>query len=244
MNVNRTAEYDDCVESAKKLISSGEDVNAQCEFGFTALHIAANHGFTEAAEILLQNGAAKSLSLTTHSYGSTPLHVAANNGSARCVLLFIQYGANINALNESGKKPSDVAMFKSLAAAIEGKVSWDVAIQEAEAYILAREQALDRESQFRSEFQGGFSIVDMGKIRSYDADSSDNSDLDEDIHVSPTPPGETYPFAQQRNSLKSSPFLLFKQKVESKKNSLVDEISETGSTLRRMFCCCIPGSSR
>jgi hypothetical protein len=101
---------DDCLTW---LINHGADVNAvvlqakEIQFdpiGWTALHVAARHGYLSATELLLKCGADPNRQAQD---GSTPLHIAAQhyNLYKRLIRTLIDAGADVNAVNNAGNTP-------------------------------------------------------------------------------------------------------------------------------------------
>ena len=91
------ADYPGC---ARYLISKGEDVNAREEYGFSAIGVAASHGWTEGVKELSSLGA--NVNLPTKE-GYTPLMFASgSNGSIDSMKVLIDHGANVNARTNMG----------------------------------------------------------------------------------------------------------------------------------------------
>jgi ankyrin repeat protein len=76
----------------KILISGNADVNAKMKGGVTALHIAAEHGLVEIAQVILKHEGAH----TVDERGFTPLLCATEKGNDNVVKLFIAEGADID----------------------------------------------------------------------------------------------------------------------------------------------------
>jgi len=92
------------VETAKKLISHGANVNAECADGWTALH-AACRGI-EVAEVLLDAGATVRNILTED--GTSELHIAVKHGNEKAVKALLEHGANPLLKDSCGNKPSEM----------------------------------------------------------------------------------------------------------------------------------------
>jgi ankyrin repeat protein len=91
------------------LISQGASVNAEQEYGMTALHSAAAGRSKDVAELLIANGAKVD---AKQPQGGTPLGVAASWGAKDVVLLLLDHGADVNAEYEyvqQKRKPLDDA---------------------------------------------------------------------------------------------------------------------------------------
>ena len=95
------------VEIIKLILAKKVNVNARGIYDGTALHDAVVFRHKEAAEALLDAGAA----IDAMSNDGTPLHAAAREGLTEVTELLIRRGANVNAINKYGKKtPLDVAL--------------------------------------------------------------------------------------------------------------------------------------
>mmetsp|Transcript_24269 Transcript_24269/g.33318 ORF Transcript_24269/g.33318 Transcript_24269/m.33318 type:complete len:163 (+) Transcript_24269:133-621(+) len=70
-----------------------------------ALYVAAENGFPEIVQILLERGA----KVETPKNKKTPLYIAAQRGHQRVVQVLLEKGANMNFLNEDGKTPLYIA---------------------------------------------------------------------------------------------------------------------------------------
>lgn len=143
-----SASHDGDIATAKLLIDKGVNVNVRIKGsfgheGFTPLHIAADYGHKDVAELLINNGAevdalsacastplssaticghkdivelliAKGAAVNTKTTkGFIPLHFASSRGHKEIVELLIAKGADVNAKDEEGRTP--------LAEAIKGK---------------------------------------------------------------------------------------------------------------------------
>jgi ankyrin repeat protein len=75
------------------------------------LHIAAEHGRTAAARVLLEHGAA--VNAADALVGSTALHLAAQRSYTELVRLLLQSGAALNARNKHGITPLGLALFNA-----------------------------------------------------------------------------------------------------------------------------------
>ncbi|GAB4204305.1 MAG: hypothetical protein Fur006_59340 [Coleofasciculaceae cyanobacterium] len=88
------------VEAVRRLISAGVDINAFCETGKTAIHLAVYWGSIRRIELLAELGA--DLDILDESGGSTPLMMAVAVREAWAVRALIRSGANVNARNRYG----------------------------------------------------------------------------------------------------------------------------------------------
>ncbi|HIG23126.1 ankyrin repeat domain-containing protein, partial [Henriciella sp.] len=85
-------------QEAEEIIEKGVDINAKGLFGDTPLHIAAQFGHTEIAELLIAKGA----DVNADNAKETPLHRAATNGHYAIAELLIAAGVDVNAKNVGG----------------------------------------------------------------------------------------------------------------------------------------------
>ena len=98
------------VESIKKLLAGGADVNAKNKGGYTALHLAAKRGQAAAAKALLE---AKADIAAASKSGKTALHyVAYYNGNLDLSKALLDAGAAVNAKDGKNKTPLDYALSK------------------------------------------------------------------------------------------------------------------------------------
>lgn len=89
----------------RRLIDQGHPVNIRDNAGWMPLHEAANHGFTEVVEVLLDNGATINDKGGTSCDGVTPLHDACGNGALEVVELLLNKGANATLRTDLGSTP-------------------------------------------------------------------------------------------------------------------------------------------
>ena len=85
-----------------QLEETGRDVNYRDDFGYTALHIAAERDLLEAAKWLINVGAdleARDIN------NATALHVAAWKDSLRVATLLVEEGADVSLKNSNGRTP-------------------------------------------------------------------------------------------------------------------------------------------
>ncbi|HMV77153.1 MAG TPA: ankyrin repeat domain-containing protein [Leptospiraceae bacterium] len=91
-------------DSVKKIISSGISPDIQeKETGRTALHYAAEKGFKEIAELLLENQVNSGIKMATGL--NLPVHLAAYNGQTDIIKLLVSKGADIHAVNGRTETP-------------------------------------------------------------------------------------------------------------------------------------------
>ena len=74
----------------EEAIMNGANVNATDDYGNTALMLAASHGQTEVAEVLLKHGADVN---AKNNNGNTALTLATKKGRTKTVELLRRYGA-------------------------------------------------------------------------------------------------------------------------------------------------------
>ena len=79
----------------KRLIEVGADVNAQDDYGNTALMVALEMGYIEIAKLLIDAGAYVN---AQDYYGDTALMLASGGGHPEIVKLLIEAGADVNAV--------------------------------------------------------------------------------------------------------------------------------------------------
>ena len=88
------------IDQVKALVGRGVDPNAQNEYGWTALMVAAAYGREEVAEYLLS---LPTIDLEArHEDGETALLLAAWQGHLRLIKLLLHSGANIEAVDHEG----------------------------------------------------------------------------------------------------------------------------------------------
>ena len=94
------------LQRVKDFLANGADVNAK-RGDFTApLHLAAQGGHKEIAELLIAAGADVN---AKNKYGTTPLHYAAEEGHKEIAELLIANGVDVNAKKNNGRTPLDLA---------------------------------------------------------------------------------------------------------------------------------------
>lgn len=85
----------DCI---RLFISEISDVDCTGHCGFTPLHLAADLGYAQCLQVLLDSGRC-GLGLRTTDRSNTALHLAAENGFAECVKLLLENGSDSNLKN-------------------------------------------------------------------------------------------------------------------------------------------------
>ena len=100
-----TASGEGDLQAIKRHIAAGTDLDvAEPAGGGTPLIVTTVTGQTQAAKLLIENGASLS---ATNNDGSTALHTAAFFGHPDTVKLLLEYGAEVNARNAVGGTPLD-----------------------------------------------------------------------------------------------------------------------------------------
>ncbi|XP_068083333.1 tonsoku-like protein [Anabrus simplex] len=94
----------------RKLLELGHPVNIQDNGGWVPLQEAANHGFVEIVEELLDHGADINSPGGKGAGGVTALHDAASNGHLRVMELLLDRGALIDVRTDNNETPLDCLM--------------------------------------------------------------------------------------------------------------------------------------
>lgn len=106
-----------------ELVNSGENVNRVRWSGFSLLHRAAQLGFTDVCQILIDNGA--DLNMTSVKGWYTPLHCALANGFVETGEYLIRRGAKPWAKSKYKEDPFDYGSkkgFKAICSDLRNKV--------------------------------------------------------------------------------------------------------------------------
>lgn len=94
-------------KAVRALVAAGANINAQDDYGWSALRYAVRGRCMEAAQILIELGA--DVNLPSKS-GRTPLMSAAGNGLSSMIRLLIHHGADTQLTNKGGQTAYDIAM--------------------------------------------------------------------------------------------------------------------------------------
>lgn len=94
-------------DDVQRALEGKVDVNAQDEWGKTALHMAAANGHDEIVKVLIDAGA--NVAVANES-GNTALHWACLMGHEQVTRLLMEAGANPSALNKMEQTPVDEAL--------------------------------------------------------------------------------------------------------------------------------------
>jgi len=100
------AAADGNVELVESLISSGADVNAQNDWGWTPLYVAAAIGNKNIVNLLMAKGADVN---KPSNVSETPLNLAINNGHGDIARLLIEKGVDFRAIDKDGVAPLHTA---------------------------------------------------------------------------------------------------------------------------------------
>ncbi|MFB0555514.1 MAG: ankyrin repeat domain-containing protein [Phycisphaerae bacterium] len=95
------------IKRVQSIISSGADINAKNEEGFTPLYSAVERGQKVVVELLIANGADIN---AKGKNGQTPLHYTAQQGHADVAELLLANGADINAIDNAKRTPLNYAL--------------------------------------------------------------------------------------------------------------------------------------
>ena len=107
------------VDALRKVLATGADINGRNPVGqSTPLIVAAVYGQTEAARLLIKEGADLT-SVSNDQSGSTPLMIATFFGHPEIVKLLLESDAPVNVVNKAGKTPLD-AVTREWGPAVEG----------------------------------------------------------------------------------------------------------------------------
>jgi len=109
------AAYDGDLNTMRRLIDQGHDVNQTNKYGLTALFYAAGgtrtqptpKGSTEAVNFLLQHGA--KVNIKSNINGYTTLMAACANQNTGSASLLLEHGADVNALTRDGESALSIA---------------------------------------------------------------------------------------------------------------------------------------
>jgi len=94
----------------RHLLLKGADPNQVSNNGYQVnpLFTAVSSNFDAIAKLLVEAGADVNVVQASH----TPLHAAAENGNIEMLILLLENGANVNARNENGETPAQLAAAK------------------------------------------------------------------------------------------------------------------------------------
>ena len=93
----------DLAEVKRLVVGCGVDPNVREDnYGATPLHVAAEYGYSEIVEVLLEHGATPNI---RDKDGRTPLHYAAMFGNSKVVEVLLEHGADPNIRNKYGSTP-------------------------------------------------------------------------------------------------------------------------------------------
>jgi ankyrin repeat protein len=96
------------LETAKRLIDHGSDIDAPCDVGFTPVMMAVGEGNYALTELLLRRGANVNARNSLDG-GGTALHKAAAYNLARIAELLLGFGADRQVVDDEGRTPLQLA---------------------------------------------------------------------------------------------------------------------------------------
>jgi len=102
----------DMDEIRRLLADPKTDPNAVDSVGQNALDFATVQGFPHVIEALLESGKFDVNRKNERSLGNTALHWAAWHGQVSAIQLLIKAGADVDAKNDFGRTPADLARMK------------------------------------------------------------------------------------------------------------------------------------
>jgi len=127
------------IDGLQDLLSKNKTLtNQKANFGFTALHWAAQCGHEDIVRYLLQNGAQVD---AINSNGDTALHLSAWKDHPHVASLLLKFKANKNIKNQDGKIPLDLAHSDAVRDAIPALDHNEI----ANSIIIAQEEDDDEE---------------------------------------------------------------------------------------------------
>ena len=99
------------IDVLEVLLERGADINAQDNYGMSALHWPAWSGNDSLCEFLIDRGIDLNLRAHPLSYAlaRTPLHFAADKGHLAFVRLLLDHGADVSAKDRDGRTSLDLA---------------------------------------------------------------------------------------------------------------------------------------
>ena len=96
------------LELVMHLVKRGASVNNGKEWGFTAVTICAQEGFTEICEYLIYHGAEMDMKIGDDDW--QPIHFAASEGHTETLMLLVEKGVDMNTPTNKADTPLDIAL--------------------------------------------------------------------------------------------------------------------------------------
>jgi len=123
------AVYSGDPQVVRVLVAGGVEVDGKNNWSATALHLAAAHGLTKVAAILLE--AKASTEAKAMEMDQTPLHLAAAAGHTDLVELLLKHGAAVDSRDLGGRTPLHLAALHNHAGVAERLIAWKADVNAA-----------------------------------------------------------------------------------------------------------------
>jgi ankyrin repeat protein len=117
-------------EDVEELLKLGVDPSVTDHLGNTPLHYSAGAGHTAVVARLVAHP--KSQVNKPNNMGDTPLHKAAWRGSAETVKVLVSSGADLNAKNNNGERPVQIAKNSEIGSLVQPASEGDMFYEDDE----------------------------------------------------------------------------------------------------------------